>query len=85
MLMSSQAHSSEGGYKKNKNVCIQDGKLMQFDATGAPVEKTIIQVGEGKDLHIMGIEGDRVEVSQGTFTQAKFDEKKGKPQDATFK
>lgn len=85
MLMSSQAHNSEGGYKKSKNVCIQDGKLMQFDATGAPIEKTIIKVGEGKDLHIIGIEGDKVEVRQGTFTQARYDEKKGKAQDALFK
>lgn len=86
MLMSSQTHNSESGYKKNKNVCIQDGKLMQFDATGTPTEKTIIKIRGGeKDLHILGINWDTVEVSQGTFTQAKYDEKKGKAQDATFK
>lgn len=56
MLMSSEAHNSEGGYKKNKNVCIQDGKLVQIDATGAPIEKTIISVGGEKDLHILDIE-----------------------------
>ena len=85
MLMGSQVHNSEGGYKKNKNVCIQDSKLMQYDATGTPIEKTIIKVGDDKDLRIINIEGNTVEVSQGTFTQAYFDEKKGKARDATFK
>lgn len=86
MLMSSQAHNSEGGYKKNKNVCIQEGKLVQMDATGAPIEKTIIKIKGGeKDLQILSINWDMVEVSQGTFTQAKYDEKKGKARDATFK
>lgn len=84
MLMGSETHNSEGGYKKNKNLCIQDGKLMQLDATGTPIEKTIICKGGEKDLHILSIEGDAVEVSQGTFTQAKYDEKKGKAKNATF-
>jgi hypothetical protein len=85
MLMSSKHHNSEGGYKKNKNVCIQDGKLMELDTTGTPIEKTIINLGGEKDLHILSIDGDVAEVSQGTFKQAKYDEKKGKAQNATFK
>lgn len=59
--------------------------MVQLDATGAPIEKTIISLGGEKDLHILSIEGDMVEVSQGTFKQAKYDEKKGKAQNATFK
>lgn len=58
---------------------------MQVDATGTPIEKTIIKLGGEKDLRVLSIEGDMVEVSQGTFKQAKYDEEKGKAQNATFK
>lgn len=83
MLMGSEKHNSEWAYKKNKNVMIQDGKLMQYSASGSASEQTIVGVGDGKDLQIHSIDGDMIEISYWTFKDGKID-KNNKIKPASF-
>jgi hypothetical protein len=76
-LMKSKVHAlNEGNQKKNEKITIKDGVFGEFDKNGNFSEKTIIKVGDDKDLHISKIEGNLVTVSRGTFKQTEFDAKK---------
>lgn len=78
-MMQSEVHNVDGKHKKNSKVMIKDGKIFQYDASGTPQEKTMIKVTgwDKKDLHILSIDGDTAEVSQGTFKQTIWDDKAG--------
>lgn len=76
-LMKSTVHAlKEGNKKKNDKITIKDGVFGEYDKNGNFSAKTVVKVGDDKDLYISGIDGNMVTVSQGTFKQTEFDKEK---------